>query len=76
MAMFSKLNEYISTADGTDGTLLIPKLIMPTLIEEVDKRLIPREMAAMVFGPSSIKGSTFMDLITLLPNEIPIKSMK
>jgi len=54
-----KLNEYISTADGVDGTLLIPKLIMPTLIEAVDKALIPREMSAMVFGPSSIKGSTF-----------------
>lgn len=58
MAM-TKINEYISTADGTDGTLLIPKLIMPTLIEEVEKALIPREMAAMVFGPGQIQGSTF-----------------
>jgi len=55
----TKINEYISTADGTAGTLLIPKLIMPTLIEEVDKNLIPREMAAQVWGPGQIKGSSF-----------------
>lgn len=58
MAM-TKINEYISTADGTAGTLLIPKLIMPKLIEEVDKNLIPREMAAMVWGPGQIQGSSF-----------------
>lgn len=58
MAM-TKINEYISTADGTAGTLLIPKLIMPKLIEEVEKALIPREMAAMVWGPGQIKGSSF-----------------
>lgn len=56
---FEKINEYISTEDGTAGTLLIPKLIMPTLIEEVDKTLIPREMAAMVMGPGQIQGSSF-----------------
>ncbi len=58
MAM-TKINEYISTADGTPGTLLIPKLIMPKLIEEVEKTLIPREMAAIVWGPGQIKGSSF-----------------
>jgi len=56
---FEKISEYISTEDGTAGTKLIPKLIMPTLIEEVDKTLIPREMAAMVFGPGQIQGSQF-----------------
>lgn len=56
---FKKINEYISTEDGTEGTLLIPKLIMPMLIEEVDKTLIPREMAAQVWGPNQIKGSSF-----------------
>ena len=59
MAKLNKINEYISTADGTEGTLLIPKLIMPTVIEEVEKNLIPREMAAQVWGPSQIKGSSF-----------------
>ena len=56
---FEKINQYISTEDGSEGTKLIPKLIMPTLIEEVDKTLIPREMAAMVFNPTQIKGSSF-----------------
>ena len=32
---------------------------MPTVIEEVEKNLIPREMAAQVWGPSQIKGSSF-----------------
>ena len=56
---FEKIQEYISTEDGTPGTLLIPKLILPTMIEEVNKTLIPREMAAMVLGPSQIQGSSF-----------------
>lgn len=56
---FKKIQEYISTEDGTAGTLLIPKLIMPTLIEAVDKALIPREMAAQVWGPGQIQGSSF-----------------
>jgi len=56
---FEKISEYISTDDGTAGTKLIPKLIMPTLIEEVDKTLIPREMASTVWGPGNIQGSTF-----------------
>lgn len=56
---YKKITEYISTEDGTAGSLLIPKLIMPTLIAAVDKALLPREMAAMVWGPSQIQGSSF-----------------
>lgn len=56
---FKKIQEYINTADGTEGTLLIPKLIMPTLIEEVDKNLLDRSLAAQVWGPNQIQGSTF-----------------
>lgn len=56
---FTKIKEYIDTADGTAGTLLIPKLIMPTLIEEVEKALLPRELAAMTWGPGQIQGSSF-----------------
>ncbi|MHA1876728.1 MAG: phage major capsid protein [Promethearchaeota archaeon] len=71
---FTKLKEYISTADGSEGTLLIPKLIMPTLIEEVDKNLIPREMAAQVWGPGQIKGSSFtVNLIE--PNTLDIRTI-
>ena len=54
----TKINEYISRADGIAGQLLIPQLILPTIIEEVEKNLIPREMAAFVIGPSEFKGST------------------
>lgn len=73
MAM-TKINEYISTADGTPGTLLIPKLIMPALIEEQEKALIPREMAAQVWGPSQIKGSSFtVDLET--PNTMDVRQV-
>jgi len=74
MASFKKLNEYISTADGTAGTLLIPKLIMPALIEEVEKTLVPREMAAQVWGPGQIKGSSFtVNLET--PNTLDVREV-
>jgi len=74
MAEMKKINEYISTADGTEGTVLIPKLIMPTLVEEVEKNLIPREMAAMVWGPGQIKGSSFtVDLES--PNTMDVREV-
>jgi len=66
------IKEYISTATGVEGTLLIPKLIMPTLIEEVEKNLLPRELAAQVWGPSQIKGSSFTVNLEE-PNGISIK---
>jgi len=67
---FKNIKEYISTEDGTAGSVLIPKLILPTLIEEVDKVLIPREMAAMVINgfPGS---STDVNLET--PNTMDVR---
>lgn len=60
---FAKIKEYIGTEDGSAGTLLIPKLIMPALIEAVDKALVPRELA--VFVRSGFEGSSFsVNLIT------------
>ena len=56
---FKRIAEYIGTGNGTAGTLLIPKLIMPTLIEAVQKALIPREMAAEIWAPGQIQGSSF-----------------
>jgi HK97 family phage major capsid protein len=56
---FGNIKEYINTGDGTEGTLLIPKLIMPALVAAVEKALLPRELAAMVWGPSQISGSSF-----------------
>lgn len=55
---FQKIKEYISTEDGVAGTRLIPRIILPTLIEEVEKVLLPRELAAMIWGPSQIQGPT------------------
>lgn len=56
---FKRISEYIGTGAGTAGTLLIPKLIMPIMVEAVQKTLIPREMAAQVWGPTQIQGSSF-----------------
>ena len=71
---FKRISEYIGTGNGTAGTLLIPKLIMPTLIEAVQKALIPREMAAQVWGPSQIQGSSFsVNLET--PNTLTVKGI-
>lgn len=71
---FKKIQEIIGTYSGSPGTLLIPKLIMPELIEAVQKALVPREMAKKVYGPSEIQGSSFsVDLETpntLLVNRI------
>ena len=56
---FLKIKEYLSTDDATAGTLLIPKLILPTMIEEAEKNLLDRSLAAMVFGPGQIQGTSF-----------------
>jgi len=66
------IKELLSTATGTEGSLLIPKKIHDTLIEEVDKNLIPRSEAAMYFGPGDIPGSSLdVDLVT--PNNMKIR---
>lgn len=41
---------------GTEGSLLLPKKIFGTIVEEAEKRLIPREAAALYFGPEQIPG--------------------
>ena len=54
-----------STASGTEGSLLIQKTIYSTLVKAVNKKLIPRELAARYIGPEEIKGSTIdIDLET------------
>lgn len=55
---FKRIKEYITTDTGSEGTLLIPKLILPNLIEETDKNLLDRSLAAFVLGPGQIKGSS------------------
>jgi len=66
------VKELLQLDLGTEGSLLIPKKIHDTLIEEVDKNLIPRTEAAMYFGPGDIPGSSLdVDLVT--PNMMKIR---
>ena len=59
------VKELLQTGLGTEGQLLIPRKIHDTLIEEVDKVLIPRSEAALFFGPGDIPGSSIdVDLVT------------
>ena len=53
------IKQWLGTGDGTAGTLLIPKLIMPELVKEQEKSLIPRNLAKQVWGPTQIQGSSF-----------------
>lgn len=53
------IKELIQTSSGTEGSLLIPKKIHDTLIEEVFKAIIPRSEAALYVGPSQIPGSSY-----------------
>lgn len=55
---YKYLSEYLSTGTGTEGSLLIPRKILPTLIDESIKLLIPREIAAIYVGPDQIPGSS------------------
>jgi len=60
------IKELLQTDLGTEGQLLIPRKIYDTLIEEVDKNLIPRSEAALYFGPNQIPGSSIdVDLVTV-----------
>jgi len=68
------IKQWLTTDKGTAGTLLIPKLIMSTLIKEVDKNLLPRELAAQVWGPDMIQGSSFsVNLDT--PNTMDVREI-
>ena len=58
MAEMRYIQELLNTGKGTEGSLLIPKKIYATLITEVQKSLIPRELAALYFGPDQIPGSS------------------
>src|SRR3990167_413735 len=55
---FKYIKELLSTASGTQGTLLIPRKILGRLIQEVEKRLIPVELAAINAGPSDVPGAS------------------
>ena len=65
MTQLKHIKELLTTGTGTEGSLLIPKKIFTTLIEEVEKVLIPRDEAAMFLGPGDIPGSSIdVNLVT------------
>lgn len=55
---FDYIKSYLGTGIGTEGSLLVPKKIYDTLIEETAKALIPRSEAAIYLSPSEIPGSS------------------
>lgn len=59
MADLHYVKELLNTGTGTEGSLLIEKQIHDVLISEVDKNLIPRDLAAVYVGPDAIKGSSY-----------------
>jgi len=69
---FTKIKEYSNTDDGVARTLLVPKLIMPTLIEAVEKTLLPREISAMVL--SGFQGSS-IDVNLETPDSVNVRSV-
>lgn len=74
MAEMKYVQELLSTNIGTEGSLLIVKKIHDTLIEETNKRLIPRSEAKFVVGPANIPGSSYdIDLET--PNTLQVNSV-
>ena len=72
MAELKAVQELLNTGLGTEGQLLIPRKIHDTLIEEVDKNLIPRSEAALYFGPGDIPGSS-IDVNTTDPNTMDVR---
>lgn len=68
------VTELLHTGLGTEGQLLVPRKIFDTLITEVDKALIPRSEASIVFGPGDIPGSSIdVDLET--PNTLDVNAV-
>jgi len=56
-----------STASTSTTSYLIPRTLLPTVIDAVRKKLVLRGMAAKIFGPASIPGRT---LVLPLQSEI------
>ena len=63
------IKELLTTATGTQGTLLIPRKIYDTIIDEAAKALIPRSEAGWYFGPGDIPGSS-IDLNLMSENTL------
>jgi len=68
------IKELLQTSIGTEGSLLIPRKIYDTIIDEAEKNLVPRSEAAYFFGQSDIPGSS-IDLDLLTPNSLDVREI-
>lgn len=71
---FNKINEYLNTDTGSEGTLLIPKLILSTMIEEADKHLLDRSLSKFILSPTQFVGSS-MNVNLVDPNTGDIREV-
>lgn len=74
MAELKYVKELLSTGTGTEGSLLIPKKIHDSILEEADKSLIPRSEAALLLGPGDIPGSS-IDIDLATPNSMDVREV-
>jgi HK97 family phage major capsid protein len=65
------IKELLTTGTGTEGSLLIMRKIHDVLWDEVQKALVGRQFAAIVFGPSDIPGSS-IDINTVDANSMSV----
>ena len=72
MTEYKFLKELLTTGTGTEGSLLIPRKIYPTLVDEAMKMLIPRELAAIYVGPGQIPGSS-VDINRMVENTMDVR---
>lgn len=74
MTVYTNITELLNTGIATEGSLLTVKKIHDKLVEEVEKRLIPRDQAALVIGPSMIPGSS-IDVDREDPNTLKLREI-
>src|SRR3990167_2073585 len=72
MAEMKYIKELLSTSLGTEGSLLIPRKIYDTIIDEALKVVIPRSEAGWYFGPADIPGSS-IDLNLMSENTLSVR---
>jgi len=72
MSELQYVKELLSLATGTEGTLLLPRKIYDTIIDEAAKVLIPRSETGWYFGPGDIPGSS-IDLNLMSENTLSVR---
>lgn len=74
MAEYTHIKEFLSTAKGTEGSLLIVKKIYDTMIGETQKSLIPRSECAIYMGAAQIPGSS-VDVDLQTPDSLKVRAL-